>query len=65
MDSVSGIIDWLQSLLEGIEKTWNKFSEGIGDILNVQGPIEEIIGGFIIAAVLGTIGFVVYQFIGN
>lgn len=65
MDSVTGVIDWLQGLLDGIEKTWSSFSKGIGDLLNIQGPIEEIIGGIIIASVLGVIGFVVYQFVGN
>lgn len=65
MPDVAGVIDGLQSALDGIEKTWSSFSKTIGDLLNVQGPIEEIIGGVIVAGIVGAIGFVAYQVFGS
>lgn len=61
MNEVNGFIDGVQSVVQSIEDTWNKYSGMVADITNLEGAISGIIAGLLATAVVGGISFLAYS----
>lgn len=63
MEEAQTTIDGAQSFLDKVQGIWDGFTKLVGNIPGINGSLEDIIGGLIIAAITGAIGFGVYSLV--
>lgn len=61
MEEAQNTIDGAQSFLDKVQSTWDGFTGLIGNIPGINGSFEDIVGGLLIAAITGAIGFGIYN----
>lgn len=63
MEEGQNTIDNAQGFLDRIQALWNNLTDLVGKIPGVNGSLEDIIGGLIIAGITAAAGFIIYSLV--
>jgi hypothetical protein len=60
MEEVQNNIDGAQGFLGGVQSAWDGFTGFVGKIPGINGSLEDIVGGLLLAGITAVAGFIVY-----
>ena len=63
MEEAHNTIDGAQGFLDRVQSIWGGFTNLVGHIPGVNGSLEDIVGGLLLAGITAVAGFVVYGLI--
>lgn len=61
MEEAQNTIDGAQSFLDRAQAVWDKYTQLVGNIPGINGTLEDIVGGILIALLTAGIGFITYN----
>lgn len=60
MEEAQATIDGAQGFLDKVQSTWDSFTNLVGNIPGVNGSLEDIVGGLLLAGITAVAGFIIY-----
>lgn len=65
MEEAQNTLDGAQGFLDKVQSIWNGYTNLIGAIPGINGSLEDIIGGLLLAGIMAVIGFLTFGLIGG
>ena len=61
MEEAQNTINGAQGFLDGVQSAWDNFTQIVGAVPGINGSLEDIVGGLLLAAVTAGVGYFVYN----
>ena len=65
MEEAQKTLDSAQSFLDKVQSIWDGFTDLIGKVPGINGSLEDIVGGLLLAGVAAITGFIIFGLVNS